>query len=69
MGISSQSSKLKTLNQEMGITRRLIVETTGLTLEQEFKLKVLENHIQGLSQEQLQKLLLLAVRQVMTKNN
>ena len=69
MGISSQSSKLKTLNQEMGITRRLIVETTGLTLEQEFKLKVLENHIQGLSQEQLQKLLLVVVRQTMIKND
>ncbi len=45
------------------------MEPTELTLEQQFKLKVLENHIQGLSQEQLQKLLLLAVRQVMTKNN
>lgn len=45
------------------------MERTRLTVEQQFKLKVLENHIQTLSQEQLQKLLLLAVRQVMIKNN
>jgi hypothetical protein len=46
-----------------------MVEPTELTVEQQFKLKVLENHIQGLSQEQLQKLLLLAVRHVMIKNS
>lgn len=45
------------------------MESTELTLEQQFKLKVLESHIQGLSQEQLQRLILVAVRQVMTKSN
>lgn len=45
------------------------MELIGLTVEQQFKLKVLENHIQGLSQEQTQKLLLLAVQQGMVKDN
>lgn len=40
-----------------------------LTLEQQFKLKVLENHIQGLSQEQAHKLLLRVIRLNMQKNN
>jgi hypothetical protein len=38
-------------------------------VEQQFKLKVLENHVQGLSQEQAQKLLLNAVQHSMLKDN
>lgn len=45
------------------------MESEILTLEQKFRLKVLENHIQGLSQEQVQKLLLKAVQQNMIKDN
>ncbi|MEC4818263.1 MAG: NblA/ycf18 family protein [Scytonema sp. PMC 1069.18] len=51
------------------ITRRLIVDSTELTLEQQLKLTILEKHIQGLSQEQAQKLLLKAVQQMMIKDN
>jgi hypothetical protein len=40
-----------------------------LTLEQQFKLKVLEIHIQGLSQQQAQKLLLKFVQRSMIKDN
>ncbi|MEA5502725.1 NblA/ycf18 family protein [Halotia wernerae UHCC 0503] len=40
-----------------------------LTLEQQFKLKVLEIHIQGLSQQQAQKLLLKFVQIGMIKDN
>ncbi len=46
-----------------------MMESEILTLEQKFRLKVLENHIQGLSQEQVQKLLLKAVQQNMIKDN
>ncbi len=42
---------------------------TELTLEQQFKLKVLEIHIQGLSQQQAQKLLLKFVQIGMIKDN
>ncbi|HAA30567.1 MAG TPA: phycobilisome degradation protein NblA [Cyanobacteria bacterium UBA8553] len=45
------------------------MELKGLTLEQQFKLKVLETQIQGLSQEQAQKLLLAAVRLNLIKDN
>lgn len=45
------------------------MEPIDISLEQQFKLRVLEAHIQGLSQEQLQKLLVNAVRQLMVKNN
>ena len=45
------------------------MELTGLTLEQQFKLKVVENQIQGLSQEQAQKLLLSAIRLNLIKDN
>ncbi|HEY9709382.1 MAG TPA: NblA/ycf18 family protein [Oculatellaceae cyanobacterium] len=45
------------------------MELTGLTLEQQFKLKVVENQIQGLSQEQAQKLLLAAIRLNLIKDN
>lgn len=45
------------------------MELKGLTLEQQFKLKVLETQIQGLSQEQAQKLLLSAVRLNLIKDN
>jgi hypothetical protein len=40
-----------------------------ISLEQEFKLQVLSLHIQNLSQEQLRKLLLKAVRQSICKDN
>lgn len=40
-----------------------------LTVEQQFQLKVLENHIQGLSQKQAQKLLLKAIQLSMLKDN
>jgi hypothetical protein len=43
------------------------IDTIGL--EQEFKLQVLSLHIEKLSQEQLRKLLLKAVRQGMSKDN
>ncbi|MBH8551520.1 NblA/ycf18 family protein [Nostocaceae cyanobacterium CENA357] len=42
---------------------------TELTLEQQFKIKVLEIHIQGLSQQQAQKLLLKFVQIGMIKDN
>lgn len=45
------------------------MEPIALTIEQQFKLKVLENHVQVLSQKQAQKLLLEAVRQCMIKDN
>lgn len=45
------------------------MEPIELTVEQQFKQKVLENHVQGLSQEQAQKLLLKAVQQSMLKDN
>ena len=45
------------------------MEMKGLTLEQQFKLKVLETQIQSLSQEQAQKLLLAAVRLNLIKDN
>jgi hypothetical protein len=45
------------------------VEPIELTVEQQFKLKVLENQIQGLSKEQAQKLLLKAVQRGMIKDN
>jgi hypothetical protein len=40
-----------------------------ISLEQEFKLQVLSLHVEKLSQEQLRKLLLKAVRQGMNKDN
>ncbi len=45
------------------------MEMKGFTLEQQFKLKVLETQIQSLSQEQAQKLLLAAVRLNLIKDN
>ncbi len=42
---------------------------TELTLEQQFKLKILEIHVQGLSQQQAQKLLLKFVQIGMIKDN
>ena len=45
------------------------MKSAELTLEQQFKLKVLENHIQSLSQKQAQKLLLKAVQQSMIQDN
>lgn len=45
------------------------MKSVELTIEQQFKLKVFENHIQSLSQEQAQKLLLKAVRQSMIQDN
>lgn len=44
-------------------------EIDTISLEQEFKLQVLSLHIQNLSQEQLRKLLLKAVRQGISKDN
>lgn len=40
-----------------------------LSLEQEMKLKVLENHVKNLSDEQVKKLLLRAVEIIMLKNS
>lgn len=40
-----------------------------LSLEQQFKLRVLQEHIQGLTPVQMQKLLLKAVKQNMLKTN
>jgi hypothetical protein len=40
-----------------------------ISLEQEFKLQVLSLHVEKLSQQQLRKLLLKAVRQGMNKDN
>ncbi len=45
------------------------MNSTKLTLEQQFKLKILEIHIQGLSQQQAQKLLLKFVQIGMIKDN
>ncbi len=45
------------------------MKSEELTIEQQFKLKVLENHIQSLTPEQTQKLLLKAVRQNMIQDN
>jgi hypothetical protein len=45
------------------------MEMIELTLEQQFKLRVLQDHVQGLSQKQAQNLLLVAVRQGMLKDN
>lgn len=42
---------------------------TGLSLEQEFKLQVLREQVQSLSQEQAQEYLLEVVRQNMVKDN
>ncbi len=40
-----------------------------LTLEQQFELRVAQEHVRGLSQEQMQKLLLQVVRQIMVRDN
>ena len=45
------------------------MKSAELTVEQQFKLKVLENHIQALSQTQAQKLLLKAIQQSMIQDN
>ena len=45
------------------------MKSSELTVEQQFKLKVLENHIQSLSQMQAQKLLLKAIKQNMIQDN
>ncbi|MBV9389110.1 MAG: NblA/ycf18 family protein [Chroococcidiopsidaceae cyanobacterium CP_BM_ER_R8_30] len=45
------------------------MEPIELTLEQQFQLRILKDHTQGLSQKQAQDLLLLAVRQGMIKDN
>ena len=45
------------------------MKSAELTVEQQFKLKVLENHIQSLSQMQAQKLLLKAIKQNMIQDN
>lgn len=45
------------------------MKSEDLTVEQQFKLKVLENHIQTLSQTQAQKLLLKAIKQSMIQDN
>lgn len=44
-------------------------KTCQLSLEQEFKLQVLSNHIEDLDAEQLRKLLLRSVRQTLVKDN
>ena len=41
----------------------------GLSLEQKFNLKMYEEQIKGLSQEESQKLLLEVMRQLMVKDN
>jgi Phycobilisome degradation protein nblA len=46
-----------------------IMKSTELTIEQRFKLKVLEIHIQGLSQQQAQRLLVKFVQIGMIKDN
>ncbi|HEY9726996.1 MAG TPA: hypothetical protein V6D50_11165 [Chroococcales cyanobacterium] len=45
------------------------MQSIELTVEQQLQLKVLENHIQGLSQKQVQKLLLKAIQLSMLKDN
>lgn len=45
------------------------MKSEELTVEQQFKLKVLENHIQPLSKTQVQKLLLKAIKQNMIQDN
>ncbi|NDJ21786.1 phycobilisome degradation protein NblA [Nostoc sp. B(2019)] len=45
------------------------MNSTELTIEQRFKLKVLEMHIQGLNQHQAQKLLVKFVQIGMIKDN
>jgi hypothetical protein len=45
------------------------MKSEELTVEQQFKLKVLGNHIQSLSQMQAQKLLLKAIKQNMIQDN
>ncbi len=45
------------------------MKSEQLTVEQQFKLKVLGNHIQSLSQMQAQKLLLKAIKQNMIQDN
>ncbi|WGV24329.1 phycobilisome degradation protein NblA [Halotia branconii] len=45
------------------------MNSTKLTLEQQFKLKILEIHIQNLNQQQAQKLLLKFVQLGMMKDN
>ena len=40
-----------------------------LTLEQQLRLRIVEEHVKNLSKEQTQKLLLQVVRQVMVKDN
>ncbi|BAZ51572.1 NblA/ycf18 family protein [Nostoc sp. CENA67] len=42
---------------------------TGLSLEQKFNLKVYEEQVKGLSQEQSQEFLLELLRQLMIKEN
>ncbi len=44
-------------------------KATGLSLEQQFQLKVYEKQIQGLSREQAQEYLLEVLRQSMVKDN
>jgi hypothetical protein len=45
------------------------MKSIELTMEQQFKLKVLETHIQGLNQQQVQKLLVKFVQIGMIKDN
>ncbi|MBE9034369.1 NblA/ycf18 family protein [aff. Roholtiella sp. LEGE 12411] len=45
------------------------MKSIELTIEQQFKLKVLETHIQGLNQQQAQKLLVKFVQIGMIKDN
>jgi hypothetical protein len=44
-------------------------KTSGLSLEQQFQLKVYEKQIQGLTREQAQEYLLEVLRQSMLKDN
>ena len=53
----------------MKITETSLLQLIELTGEQQLQLKVLENHIQGLSQKQAQKLLLKAIQLSMLKDN
>lgn len=45
------------------------MNTQELSLEQQFKLRVLEDHIQGLDPDQMQKMFLKVVKQNMLKDN
>ncbi len=41
----------------------------NLSIEQEYKLRVLEHHISSIDQEQLKNLILKAIKQMMIKDN